>query len=350
MKSITGGGEAGYASPLFLMALFFMSALILGASAYVFPAIALEARARGENIAMAEMDALLEEIITAIMDDPSPEANGVDDPAWEWNGRRAKGCAVSVSPISDRINPNFTRKDILEKTRLSLLFRPGKNADGLQQYREDSGLRIEQGAYADFFEEELLEKYFSPYGWANINLIDEFAARQLGTALIGDPIQGEALRGKIQILLMERRIMDRENLRAFLGASYRELYPFVNAEPLMNANFAEPLILGEILAYPAYGIPHPENARAEILRRREKESVTTEDLRTILGVAGANPIFQYLGCVTWFWEITIRTDTAAQTGEGHSLRAVLCRLPQDALSLSLAGAKPEYRIIERRFK
>jgi hypothetical protein len=327
---------------IFLFTLFLISALTLGAAAYISSAIIIQDREKDVTITMGEMNNLLDDVIAAIKSDPDPEVNGIDDPVWAWNGKNIPGYTVTVVPISDRINPNLVRKNVFDKTRLSLLFRPGKNADELQQFREDSGLFLREEAFQDFFEEGILKKYFSPYGWANINLTDEFAARQLGTILTDDPVKGEALREKIRILLIDRRLMDRENLPVFLGASFGELFPFINAEPLMNINFVDPLILKELIAYPDYRIRHPQEISFEIVSRRKTESLSTEDMCTILGIDKSNPLFYYLGCITWFWEINIATAE-----KGHSQRAVLCRLPLEAYS---AETRPEYKIIERRFK
>jgi hypothetical protein len=338
-------GEAGYASLVFLFALFLCSALSLGAAAHIFSALSLAKHEKNEDLARKELEGLLHEAMGALMSDPSPDVNGVDDPIWLWNGRQTNGYSVAIDPKSDRINPNFTRKNIFEKTRLELLFRPGQNADKLQQFREDTGLRLGEEAFVDFFEEGIFKKYFSPYGWANINLIDEFAARQLASALTGDPAQGEAFREKIRLLLMERRLVSRETLPFVLGASQAEMHPFVNAEPLMNINFVEPLLLEELLAYDEYGIRRPEEKTSEILSRRETEGISAGDLSAILGIDQSNPLAHYFGSITWFWEIAITAEKGG--ANAPSLRAVVCRLPPEAFP---AETKPEYKIIERRFE
>jgi hypothetical protein len=344
MKIARGARDEGYASPVFLFALFLCSALALGAAARIDSALSLANREKNETAVRETMEDLLREAIGALRSDPSPEVNGAGDPVLDWNGRSAEGHRVTIRPCSDRINPNLVRRNILEKTRLDMLFRPGTNAEELQQFREDTGLHAGGEAFADFFEEEVFERYFSPYGWANINLVDEFAARQWGTAITGDPAQGEALREKVRLLLMERRVVDRETLPLFLGASQAGLWPFVNAEPLMNINFVEPLILEELLSYGEYGIKRPEERCAELLSRRETEGISAEDLRSILGIDASNPLARYFGSITWFWEITIR----AEQGGPHapSLRAVVCRLPPRAFP---AETGPEYTILERRF-
>jgi hypothetical protein len=344
MKISAQARDAGYASLVFLFALFFCSALALGAAAHISSALSLMKREKNKTLAREEMEGLLNEVIGSLMSDPSPEVNGVDDPLWDWNGRRTKGYRLAINPYSDRINPNFTRKNIFEKTGLERLFRPGKNADKLQQFREDAGLCLGEEAFADFFEEEIFKKFFSPYGWANINLIDEFAARQLASALTGDPARGEAFREKIQLLLMERRLVSRDALPSVLGAFLTEMYPFVNAEPLMNINFVEPLILEELLAYGEYGIRRPEERSSEILSLRETGGISAGDLLSILGIDQSNPLAHYFGSITWFWEITITGEKGGPNAP--SLRAVVCRLPPGAFP---AERKPEYTIIERRF-
>ncbi|MDR1250152.1 MAG: hypothetical protein LBK63_12735 [Treponema sp.] len=343
MKVPANAREAGYASVFFLFALFLCSSLALGAAAHISSALLLGGHEKNKAAVRKEMETLANEIIRAIESDPSPEVNGAEDPVWDWNGKRTNGYSLSITPISDRINLNYTRKNLFEKTRLGLLFRPGKDADKLQQFREDAGLRSAAGDFTDFFEEGLLQKYFSSYGWANINLIDEFAARQLGAALTGDPAKGEALREKIRLLLMERRLLDREALPFFLGVSLAGLRPFVNAEPLMNVNFVEPLVLEELLSYGEYGIGRPKERCAEILSRRETRGISAEDLRSILGIDRSNPLAHYLGSVTWFWEIAVTVENSDPNAP--SLRAVLCRLPPGEFP---AETKPEYKIIEWR--
>jgi hypothetical protein len=143
---------------------------------------------------------------------------------------------------------------------------------------------------------------------------------------------------------VERRLIDRNALPFFLGLSLEELCPFVNAEPLMNVNFVDPLILQELLSYGDYGIRRPEERCAEILSRREIAGISAEDLRSILGIDRSNPLAQYLGSITWFWEITITAES--ENPEAPSLRVLVCRLPPGAFP---AETKPEYKIIEWRF-
>jgi len=329
----------GSASAVFLFALFCFSSLSIGAGYIVVSAADTGKRFREDNKARAETTRLLMDIVECLRSDPSPEANSYDDPVWAWDGKSLGVYTVSLRPLSDKLNPNFIRKNLFEKTALSGLLRPGKSADELQQFREDFGLSLAGEAYADFFETDVLDTCFSPYGWANINLIDEFAARELGEALTGSFEKGEMLREKIQFLLINKTLMDRNDLPIFLGESYDELYPFINAEPLMNINFIEPVLLQELLAYPDYRIAHPGRVYEELIRRRDAGALNSADIFALLGIDENNPLSHYLGSVTWFWEISIR-------GGGRFRKAVICRLP---LGRDHFGT-PEYTIIEERFE
>ncbi|AEF86040.1 hypothetical protein TREPR_1391 [Treponema primitia ZAS-2] len=327
---------------MFFCTLFLISAITLGACGFIASLIKIEGQARQENKQATETMAILDSLMDALQSDTSPEENGPDDPIWSWDGKTIGNYTVSIRTLSDRLNPNFVRKNIFDKTRLSVLFRPGKTPDELQQYREDHGFSLKKGGYKDFFEDNFYEQYFSPYGWANINLTDEFAARQLGTLLTGSAIKGEALRGKIETLLISQSIMSREGLRTFLGSSWEELYPFVNAEPLMNINFIEPLLLREILSYPDYRIAHYETRCEEILYRRSRETLGQEDVSVILGIGKTHALFYYLGCISWFWEFRIYGNPSA--GNNHSRTVILCRIPPST------DDKVDYKIIEERLE
>jgi hypothetical protein len=328
----------GFASAAFLFALFCFSSLSIGTGYIVVSAADTAKRFRADNDARAETELLLKDIVDSLRSDPSPETNSYDDPIWAWDGKTVGGCTVSLRPLSDRLNPNFIRKNIFEKTALSALLRPGKSADDLQQFREDEGLSLADGAYAGFFDTDVLGVYFSGYGWANINLTDEFAARKLGEAVTGSLEKGEKLREKIQLLLINKDQTDREELPLFFGETWEELYPFINAEPLMNINFIEPVLLKELLAYPDYRIAHPGRVYETVIQRRSAGALNAADIHSLLGIDETNPLHHYLGAVTWFWEIRIQ-------GGGYCRRTIVCRLPPRDRSVP-----DKYIIVEERFE
>jgi hypothetical protein len=332
--------SAGFVSAQFLFLLFFLSSLSMGTAFFLSSAIKREEGFRRKNEAAEEIDAILKAILADLSGDLSPEVNSLDDPVWGWDGKTEKGYTISIRSLSDRLNPNFVRKNIFEKTELIKLLNPGTTPDELQQFREDHGMALVPQDYGKFFTPLVFQNYFSPYGWANINLIDEFAARQLVRALTGSESRAEGIRNKIQTLLLDRETVTRETIRPVLGPEYDNLFPFINAEPLMNINMTEPLLLKEIISYPDYGIRQGEIKYRELIARISAGALDTSQFMEILGIDGTHPILNYFGSVTWFWEICI-------TGKRQSSRTVLCRLPPEDPSLS---EPVRFHIIEQRYE
>jgi hypothetical protein len=332
--------------------LILLSSLVLGIGFYLQSGFRALLRFHRDNSVSIELSRITAGVADSIQNDPSPDVQCFADQVWAWQGRTGNDYTVNITPVSDRLNLNFTRKNIFDRTSLSLLFMPGKTSADLQQYREDNGLFLSPSAYEGLFLPANLERYFSCYGWANINLADEFAARSLARSLTGSDSAAERLRGTIETLLLDRRAASPGDLRTLLGIDYNELFPFVNAEPLMNINHIDPDLLREILACPDYGVESPEARLSDVLARREAEGIARADIPLVLGVPPDSPILHYLGSVTWFWEISV-------SGRGKTLRTVLCGLPPESYSgfseipgggLRPAGAfEIKYQIIEQRY-
>lgn len=344
--------DGGYASTYFLFMLILLSSLVLGIGFYLQSGFQALVRFHHDNSISTELNRITAGVIDSIRNDPSPGIQCFGDQVWAWQGKARNDYTVNIIPVSDRLNLNFSRKNIFDKTSLSLLFMPGKTSADLQQYREDYGLFLSPSAYEGLFLQANLEQYFSCYGWANINLIDEFAARSLARSLTGSDDAAERLRDTVETLLLNRRAASPGDLRALFGINYGEFFPFINAEPLMNINHIDPDLLRELLAYPDYGIESPEARLSDILARREAEGIARAGIPLILGVPPDSPLLHYLGSVTWFWEITVSNGR-------KTLRTVLCGLPPESYSgfseLYADGPRPEgtveieYQIIEQRY-
>jgi hypothetical protein len=340
--------DSGFASTQFLFILMFITALIIGIGVYGHSAVSWETHSRQDNKTFREMEEILQGIIADMYTDPSPDINSPDDPLWAWNGRTEGNYTITVVPLSDRLNINFIRKNVMENTNIGLLFKPGKTAGDLQQFREDKGLSLSIEAYDSFFPDEILEKYFSCYGWANVNLIDVFSIQKLALSLTGSEYAAEEARQMIQTLLIDQRPAQPADLRARFGIYYEDLFPFINTEALINVNYAEPALLRELIAYPGYAVTLPDIRCDELLTRRSQGGLGNYDILSILGIDTANPLASYLGCVTWFWEIVI-------TGNRQASRTVICRVPQEKdqfNQFNQYGRSGEivYNIIEQRLQ
>jgi hypothetical protein len=251
-----------------------------------------------------------------------------------------EGYEIALEDISSSIGLNWVRKNVLEAS--GLLRDPETSAQELQQLREDTGFHLDiQTKYAGFFGEDVfLERYFTPYGYFNINVSDEFALRKLFYIRTGDEVAAEMFHLRIQASRLKRQEgewIDAGELSDLLGIEYPRLFPLINAEPCINANFAEAEVLTILLA--ACQVKNPENKLDSILQSRLSRPLNPEAIEFIMGEDyEGTAIGQYLGSVTWFWRLRV----SAPQGE---LIWILLRLPP-----GFSGPDVSLRIIEERYE
>jgi hypothetical protein len=277
-------------------------------------------------------------VIKALCDDTTPEADSPLDQVWSAiRMPETEGVTIKLQDLSSNLNPNWVQKNILAKTHLGDLLKPGVTPDVLQQRREDKGFSVDLALeYGDLIKEEAIPKYFTAYSYANINVTDEFALRKLYAIRTGDEPGSEVFHGHVQELLAQKKILKPTDLRQFLGIDYDTLYPMMNVEPIINVHFMDPMVLNELLSYPDWKVSHPREKAQIVLDSRDRSELTGEELRRIIGVAEDNRILQYLGVITWFWKITVSRETA-------SLVLIVARLPSEGESA------PRFLITEERF-
>jgi hypothetical protein len=191
-------------------------------------------------------------------------------------------------------------------------------------------------SYGDLFAEGALDRYCTAYGYANINVTDEFALRALFALRTGDAMAAEAFHARIRQVLREQRVLGPDDLPALLGPARELLEPVMNAEPCMNVHFLDPLILTGLLAYPALKVPHPREAASVICAERERSELSSADLAGLVAAPRASRIYQYLGVVTWFWRLS------AVKGDAR-LELVIARVP------GRFGEPTRFRVVEERY-
>jgi hypothetical protein len=265
-------------------------------------------------------------VVAALGKDPTPEADGLNDSVWELDGAEIDGIRLGVRDLSSGLNANFVRKGVFEKTELARLLAPGRTAQELQQYREDSGLSPFPGHYDSFFTIEALGDTSPP------TVGEHQRQRRIRPAFplrgfTGSEATAESFHAKIRSALADRRILAPSDLPGFLGIDFDALYPILNAEPAMNVNFVSPFILRQLLSYPDYALPDAETKAETLLAERERGEIDGRRLKELLAVEDNHPLLHYFGPVTWFWEIT--ADRA-----GSRLTTVAARFPPAAASAS----------------
>lgn len=335
MVRVRGAAAQGSASLAALGLLVLLASTAVGGSLVLRASASYGGRSAAREEAFLMLEADTERVIRALCADPSPDCDSPLDPVWDAvREPAADGTVLELADAGTGINPNWIQKNLLEKTGLGDLLRPGRTADELQQRREDGGPAADiLLAYGDLFREGMLERHGSGYGYANVNVTDEFVLRKLYAVRTGDEAASEVFHTRIQRLLSERRIAGPRDLAELLGSGADALLPLVNAEPVLNVHFADPLVLTELLSYPDWKVPHPAAATGLILDSRGNAEIEPADLRRMVGAAEDSRVWQYLGTVTWFWRIRAARD-------GRALETVVARIP--------GGGPPLFRIVEER--
>lgn len=330
-----GGASEGNAALSALAILLFLSIVGSGAAAAVAGATAVARRSVDRVTAGEDLEGSVVAVIEALVADPTPDSDCPVDPVWtaieELDG------VVELRDASSRINPNTIRKNVLDRTGLGgLIFDSAHPAgsDALQQYREDEGMSTDiLSHYGAFFTVQAFDELLTGYGWANINVTDEFVLRSLFRARTGDSGGAERFRDRAVSLIGQEPMLAPAQLSGFLGTDFDRVYPVVNAEPLWNVHFLPEPILREILSYPALGVEDPVGATAAILSLREVSEITLADLCAITELPSSSRLHQYLGVRTWFWSIRATSDDAR-------LDVVVARIP---------GGHCRYQVIERSY-
>ena len=269
----------------------------------------------------------------------SPEVDAAADPVWTYvASRRGEGREIALEDLSSRLNLNMVRTELLEKTELAGLVTPGHSPQELRQFRADHGPFSSLSAYAPFFSPGVLERYFTVFGYVNVNAAFEDSLRQLFAARTGDGPSSEAFQNVLRGYLARKEMVRGEELPSLLGLYYPQLYPLMNVEPQMNVNFVPEEVLHAVLSYPYGGkrIEGFEAACQAILAERAQGGVDERRLAAMVPArADQLLVFQYLGSRTWFWKIRVAEA-------GHSVEWVLARLP--------GGPPVRFAILQDRFQ
>jgi type II secretory pathway component PulK len=330
--------QEGSASIVVLVLLTLLAAAAAGAASLL--QVSLRSLRASEEVSAVRrsLEREADRVLAALAADPTPDADSPLDPVWSLLAEpEADGVVLGLADASSALDPNWVQKNVFTRTGLASLLSSSSAADELQQRREDLGFSLNLSeAYGDLFADGALDRYCTPYGIANINVTDEFALRSLYALRTGDAAAAEVFHTRVQQHLRELRVLRPEDVQAFLGPGYDALYPVVSAEPCMNVHFLDPLILAELLAYPALAVPHPQASARAILASRTRSELSSAGLLALVAAPTASRIYQYLGVVTWFWRLTVAARHAR-------LELVVARLP------GRPGEPARFQVVETRY-
>lgn len=345
MKTKKHTNSCGFSALQFLIILFFLSVLVAGISLILQTQLHITAKASKENKMHTEIQKIEDLLITDLKNDPTPQSDSLQDAFWQWNGTTVNNYTISISSLSSKLNSNFARKNLFQNTSLSNLILPQETPTTLQQYREENGLLTTYSDFSTFFTEKNFNHYFSCYSWANVNLVDEFTSRKLVCSLTNSKTIGELFFNKMQDLLISQEMLSTSAmLRDFCGEYSDTLIPYITTEPQMNIHFVDPLLLEEIVAYPAYKVKNPHLKCQKLEAMREIQELKQADIITVLEITKTNRLYYYFGCITWFWQIKIANSTSECT-------IIICRYPKEGLLNDelLTENKPQFYLLEKKY-
>lgn len=316
--------EDGYTSVGVLLLVLFLSASVIGILAYSRIMGNQHRRIENLNSVQLELETVVYDLMDQLAADPTPQSDSPHDPVWQYiTNREEESLQIELRDISSRFNLNFMRTKMLDESEFASMMIDGKTPDDLKSHRGEEGFsdNLAEG-YSSFFDKEDLERFFTVYSYANINVTYEDSLKKLYESRVSE--EGSHLfLTKVQELISDQLMADEARMNNMLGGDRGKLYPLINLEPLINVNFAEEKVLKAVLSYPYGGETH-NNALDyhEILRaERTAMEITPERLKTLFDVEDHYMrIPQYLGTVTWFWEIRA---SRGNTG----LNVIICRIP-----------------------
>jgi hypothetical protein len=336
----------GSTTVLILGVLGFLSIVTL--SAYVFLEYSIKEIYKNEAVEQQRNELIkeAETVMSFFLDDMTPYADSRIDAVWEHvENCEDRGIQIRLTDISSYFGVNWIRKEMLNYGNL-LKF--GKSSDELQQYRWDTGIHLNMDPdYLDFFTHDVLNQYFTPYNFFNINICDEFALENLYFVRTGDRDKARLFRQRIQDFWKgskpgKPRMIEPADLKSFLGLEYKRLFPLINAEPVFNVHFVPEEIISQLFSYQYHSVPH--NVLEYIMDRRMTQEWSISELEMIIGEKYKKTfLHHYIGVTTWFWQIEI---TSSNDGLSPlTLRWIVVRIPQE----SEREDEIEYRLLEEEF-
>lgn len=327
------------ASSLYALIVVLAITLMCGAAlagAYAFRNLERKAKESGER--REALDAVLAGWVESF----EKKSGSADSSFDTLASSTAEGFEIEAQDISSKLNPNWVRKSLLQKTALSGLLMPDVSADELQQYREDNGFSQDiESFYGKFFKPEAFESLLTPYSYADINTSDEFALASLYKLKTGDDTAAESFHSRVRGVLSALTVVKAGELRDFLSPHYDTVFPTISSEAPLNVNFVPERILQAVLSYPDYGITDFADRSSAIIAERSRGAIDMERLLALVGVARENSVYRYLGVKTWFWRVEVSSSA-------EKLEAIVARIPPGPGRELESDSTTELSIISRK--
>jgi hypothetical protein len=368
------GKSSGSATMTMLAIVMFLSIVFASIAFLVNTGILVTANEKHRLEVEKRLVTKAQEVMDKLLEDDKREYDSKFGPFQDYLASNAD--TVSMKDVGSALNPNMIHWELIDYLNEALLPPPAKlfkatttnspnNGMKLQQYWMDTGIHFNLiPDYSDFFEDDVINTYFTPYTYFNINLTNEWVLERLFKDRTGSESDAKKFHAGITTLLGQKDfIAKNEHLEIWMTTNnslqnnirgiglwkedFEKMWPVLNVESQLNVHFVDESILRVLLSYPPFALPDAQGKAQQILDAREnpdKKGLTKQELQNTIGILpypGLRLNF-YLGVFTNFWELKVREK--ANEKNDYVLRWVIVRLPKLKLLDEL-----EYKIIEDSF-
>lgn len=282
-----------------------------------------------------EIDLVLENIYKKIKEDNTPESDSRFDPIWKINDTHMNGYYVSIKSLSGKINLNYINPNIILNSGFKNLFE--NNSISLFNDLLNEKLLNSYDDIQDFISKETFDKYFTFYGYGNINTIKEKALGEIVNKITKVNFGNEIINRR-KILFQKKQYFQKETeFSMFCGIYYDDISPYINSYPQINVQFIEEDALRCLIDSPAFRMNNWNQKVNSLISLRNTQEITKEDISFILGISKNDELYYYLGCNTWAWQIDV-------VGKNTSCQVILYRAIDDS-----SIKKPKFYLIEKKW-
>lgn len=302
--------EHGHSTLTAMVVVLCLSFLFLSGAAFIHQGTQ-EVKSYTEEIQhYMEMRKVAEEVLLQLQGDTTPEAHSSYDAVWSTVKSHDGPYSIDFQDISSKLNPNWMRTKLFEETKLKNLIASGESPDQIRDRRIEMGFVTSLSMWKETFGEKNLNRFFTIYSDANINVTYEISLEELYRVRHGES-GAAAFRDRIQKGLEEGKLWTTAELTEILGQEAEDLSPVINAEPIMNVHFVDPFLLECLLSYPYREDPlkNPKSIMQTILERRKIGELSFDELESIIQPNdNQRRVLEYLGVTTAFYSLSLSID------------------------------------------
>jgi hypothetical protein len=268
MKSEEGSVEIGS-----VFILFFLSALLSGAILFASALVKYFERYSDYNHEKDKAVNVLYEITELLQPQKNEAYDFRNSYLIQSLESKYRAYNLEIKDVSSGYHLDFLSDKDLEDPRICSYLFLNNSASQFIIFRNMRGLSADLESLKPYIKAEAWDSCVS-YGWINRNQSESFAFRHAR--------------------------------QEFKSIDIMDLFPLVNDFPLININMVSPDILNPLILRPDFKIEKPEEKIEKLKNRLLIGPVSIPDISSLLNTPVTNPVFDYLGTKTTFWEISFR--------------------------------------------